>query len=129
MSRGAPSARSANSSATRPSARSTCSPGCGGIGIDEISHRQGQRYLTVVVDHDSGRLVWAAAGRDRKTGERFLDELGEERCKQIELVSCEMASWIAGPIADRLPGAVRCVDPFHIVMLATDALDEVRREV
>jgi transposase len=99
------------------------------IGIDEISHRKGQRYLTVVVDHDSGRLVWAAAGRDRKTVERFLDELGQERCKQIELVSCDMASWIAGPVADRLPGAVRCVDPFHVVMLATDALDEVRREV
>jgi transposase len=62
------------------------------IGIDEISHRTGQRYLTVVVDHDSGRLVWAAAGRDRKTVERFLDELGEERCNQIELVSCDMAS-------------------------------------
>jgi transposase len=99
------------------------------IGIDEISHRKGQRYLTVVVDHDTGRLVWAAAGRDRKTVERFLDELGQERCKQIELVSCDMASWIAGPVADRLPDAVRCVDPFHIVMLATDALDEVRREV
>jgi len=40
-----------------------------------------------------------------------------------------MASWIAGPIAERLPGAVRCVDPFHVVALATDALDEVRREV
>jgi transposase len=99
------------------------------IGIDEISHRKGQRYLTVVVDHDSGRLVWAAAGRDRKTVERFLDELGETRSKQIKLVSCDMASWIAGPVADRLPDAVRCVDPFHVVMLASDALDEVRREV
>ncbi len=99
------------------------------IGIDEISHRKGQRYLTVVVDHDTGRLVWAAAGRDRKTVERFLDELGQERCKQITLVSCDMAGWISGPIADRLPDAVRCVDPFHVVMLATDALDEIRREV
>ncbi len=99
------------------------------IGIDEISHRKGARYLTVVVDHDSGRLVWAAAGRDRKTVERFLDELGKERCKQIELVSCDMASWIAGPVADHLPDAVRCVDPFHVIALATDALDEVRREV
>jgi transposase len=99
------------------------------IGIDEISHRKGQRYLTVVVDHDTGRLVWAAAGRDRKTVERFLDELGETRCKQITLVSCDMASWIAGPVADRLPDAVRCVDPFHVISLATDALDEVRREV
>ena len=99
------------------------------IGIDEISHRKGQRYLTVVVDHDSGRLVWAAAGRDRATVEAFLDQLGEERCKQVELVSCDMASWIAGPIAERCPNAVRCVDPFHVVKLATDALDEVRREV
>ena len=40
-----------------------------------------------------------------------------------------MAGWISGPVADRLPDAVRCVDPFHVVMLATDALDEIRREV
>ena len=99
------------------------------IGIDEISHRKGQRYLTVVVDHDTGRLVWAAAGRDRRTVEAFFDALGQTRCKQIELVSCDMAGWIAGPVADRLPDAVRCVDPFHVVMLATDALDEVRRDV
>jgi transposase len=67
------------------------------IGIDEISHRRGQRYLTVVVCHDSGRLVWAAAGRDRKTVEAFFDQLGEERCKQVELVSCDMAGDLAGP--------------------------------
>jgi transposase len=99
------------------------------IGIDEISHRRGQRYLTVVVCHDTGRLVWAAAGRDRKTVEAFLDQLGQERCKQIELVSADMAAWVAGPIAERCPGAELCLDPFHVVMLATDALDEIRREV
>lgn len=99
------------------------------IGIDEISHRKGQRYLTVVVDHLTGRLVWAAAGRDRKTVLAFFDQLGDERCKQIELVSCDMAAWIAGPVSERCPQAERCVDPFHVVQLATDALDEVRREV
>jgi len=36
---------------------------------------------------------------------------------------------ISGPVAERLPGAVRCVDPFHVVQLATDALDEIRRGV
>ncbi len=99
------------------------------IGIDEISHRRGHRYLTVVVDHDTGRLVWAAPGRDRKTVEAFFDALGEERCKEVELVSCDMASWIAGPVAERCPDAERCVDPFHVIQLATDALDEIRREV
>ncbi len=73
--------------------------------------------------------MWVAAGRDRKTVESFLDALGEERCKQIELVSCDMAGWISGPVAERLPDAVRCVDPFHVIQFATDALDEIRREV
>jgi transposase len=99
------------------------------VGIDEISHRTGQRYLTVVVDHDTGRLVWAAAGRDRKTVEAFLDALGQERCKQLELVSADMAAWVAGPVRKRCPNAELCLDPFHIVALATDALDEIRREV
>ena len=57
------------------------------------------------------------------------DALGEQRCTQIELVSADMASWISGPIAERIPHAVRCVDPFHVVKLATEALDQVRREV
>jgi transposase len=99
------------------------------IGIDEISHRVGQRYLTVVVDHHTGRPVWAAPGRDRQTVEAFLDALGPKRCQQIELVSADMASWISGPIAERCPHALRCVDPFHVVALSTDALDEIRREV
>ena len=73
------------------------------IGIDEISIRKGQRYLTVVVDHDTGRLVWAAAGRDKQTVTRFLDLLGDERCQRLKLVSCDMASWITGPIASAAP--------------------------
>ncbi len=99
------------------------------IGIDDFSHRKGHRYLTVVVDHDTGRLLWAAPGRDRKTVEQFFDLLGKERCEQIELVSCDMAESIAGAVGERCPNAIRCVDPFHVIKLATDALDEIRREV
>lgn len=99
------------------------------IGVDEISIRKGHRYLTVVVDHDTGRLVWAGSGRDRKTVEKFLDLLGAERCKQLRLVSCDMAEWITRPVAERCPNAAVCYDPFHLVKLATDALDDIRREV
>jgi hypothetical protein len=67
------------------------------IGIDEISHRRGQRYITVVIDHDTGRLVWAARAWDRKTVLAFLDQLGQERAQSIRLVSADMAAWIAGP--------------------------------
>ncbi len=49
------------------------------IGIDELAHRKGQRCITVVTDHDAGRLVWAAEGRDEATVEAFFDVLGERR--------------------------------------------------
>jgi transposase len=99
------------------------------IGIDELSYRKGQRYITVVVDHESGRLVWAADGRDRQTVERFFDQLGRERCARLELVSSDLGEWITRVVAERCPSATLCLDPFHVVALATEALDEVRREV
>src|SRR5680860_1582940 len=71
------------------------------IGIDEISHRRGHNYLTVVVDHDSGRLVWAKAGRNKKTMEAFFDDLGDQRCAEIRLVSADAADWIGDVVADR----------------------------
>jgi len=48
------------------------------IGVDEVSYRKGHRYLTVVADHDqSGRVVWAAEGKNAATLETFYDQLGE----------------------------------------------------
>ncbi len=98
------------------------------IGIDEISYKRGHRYLTVVVDHDTGRLVWAAPGRDKATLAAFFDALGEERCAQITHVSADGADWISAVVAEKCVNAVRCAHPFHVVRWATDALDEVRRQ-
>ena len=98
------------------------------IGIDEISYKRGHRYLTVVVDHDTGALVWAAAGRDEATLRGFFDALGPERSAQITHVSADAAEWIARVVAERCPNAIRCADAFHVVAWATDALDEVRRQ-
>jgi transposase len=98
------------------------------IGIDEISHRKGHRYLTVVVDHDTGRLVWAAPGHDEQTLERFFVALGTDRASQLTHVSADAAAWIANTVARRCPQAVLCLDPFHVVRWATDALDQVRRQ-
>ncbi len=101
------------------------------IGIDEISYKRGHKYLTVVVDHDSGRLLWASPGRDRATVRAFFDALeasGEGRCAQITHVSADGAEWIADVVAQRCPDAICCADPFHVVGWATTALDAVRRQ-
>lgn len=97
------------------------------IGVDEIARRRGHRYLTVVVDHDTGRLVWAAPGRDSATLEAFFDALGEERAKLLTDVSADGAEWIHTVVERRAPQARLALDPFHVVAWATEALDEVRR--
>ena len=98
------------------------------IGIDEISYKKGHKYLMVVVDHDTRRLIWAAPGRDSATVREFFDLLGPERCAQITHVSADGADFIDTIVAQKCPGAVRVADPFHVVKWATEALDEVRRE-
>lgn len=98
------------------------------IGIDEISYKRGHKYLTIVVDHDTGNLLWAAVGRDKATLDKFFALLGPQRCALITHTSADAAPWIAKSIAEHCPQAVRCADPFHVVAWATDALDELRRQ-
>src|SRR5512144_298304 len=47
------------------------------IAVDEVAYRKGQRYLTVIVDNDTGRLVWAAKGHGKKVLHAFFDTLGD----------------------------------------------------
>ena len=97
------------------------------IGVDEISYRKGHRYLLCVVDHDTGRLVWAAKGRDSATLRCFFDVLGEERSALLTHISADGAEWIHTVATERAPQAVLCLDAFHVVAWATAALDAVRR--
>jgi transposase len=98
------------------------------LGIDEVSYRRGHRYLTLVLDHDSGRVVWVSEGaRASESLDGFLAALGPERAAQIEAVSVDMAPGYHKALSAGLPQARICVDPFHVVKLANKALERVRR--
>jgi transposase len=99
------------------------------IGIDEISYKRNHKYLTVVIDHDTGRLVWAAKGRDSVTLQAFFELLGEQRCAELTDISADGAPWIAAVVSRYCPTARQCRDPFHVIAWATEALDEVRRKI
>jgi transposase len=98
------------------------------IGVDETSYKKGHKYMTVVVDHDSGRGVWAAKGHGKAQLDAFFDLLDDGQRSSIEVVTADGARWIADVVAARLPGAVLAVDPFHAVSWATAALDDLRRQ-
>jgi transposase len=101
------------------------------IGVDEISWRKHHRYLTLVVDHDRAQVVWGSPGKDSATLDRFFDELGSCRSARIQAVSMDLGpAYLKSVTAPgHAPQAVVCADPFHLVKLVGDALDEVRRDL
>ncbi|MGH2792246.1 MAG: ISL3 family transposase [Actinomycetota bacterium] len=98
------------------------------IGVDEVSYRQGHRYLTVVADHDNGgAAVWAAEGKKSETLKAFYDELGDERKATLQAVSLDMGSAYAKATTEEASHVTQCVDPFHVIQLANTAIDKARR--
>jgi len=97
------------------------------VAIDEVKYKKGQRYLTVVCDHVSGKVVWAAKGRSKDTVRQFFAALGPVRAAALQFVSCDGAEWIRTVVAEQAPDAIVTLDTFHLISWATDAVDEVRR--
>lgn len=97
------------------------------IGIDEVAYRKGHRYLSVVTDHAKGKVVWTGEGRDAATAGAFFDELGAERSAKLAAVSMDMSPAYAKAVREHAGQATIVWDPFHVVALAGNALDAVRR--
>jgi transposase len=97
------------------------------IGVDEISYRRHQRYLTSVVDHRSGAIVWCSPGRNAETLQRFFELLGDRK-GSIRAVSIDMSGGYEKAISEAIPRAEVAFDPFHVVKLAQRAVDQVRRD-
>ncbi|MDJ0764323.1 MAG: ISL3 family transposase [Myxococcota bacterium] len=98
------------------------------IGVDEFSYRKRHRYITTVVDHETCRIVWAKEGKSSETLDAFFDQLGDERAKQIEIVTIDMSAAFIKSIQAKAAGATIVYDLFHVLKLASEAVDEVRRE-
>jgi transposase len=98
------------------------------IGVDEISHGSGHKFLTCVADHATGGVVWAAPGRNAATLQGFFDELTGEQKASITAVSIDMSAGYEKAIRAAVPDAAVAFDPFHVVQLGGKAADQVRRD-
>lgn len=98
------------------------------IGVDELSYRRHHEYITVVVDHKRGHVVWAQPGKNAETLKAFFDELGPERCTKLEAVTIDMAGAYIKAVTECSPQAQLVFDRFHVQRLVQDAVDEVRRD-
>ena len=98
------------------------------IGVDELSYRRHHEYVTVVVDHERHRIVWAARGKSAATLTRFFEDLGPERSAQIEAVTIDLSGAYIKAVTEASPAAKLIFDRFHVQRLAHDALDDTRRD-
>ncbi|MFI5104825.1 MAG: ISL3 family transposase [Terriglobales bacterium] len=100
------------------------------IGIDEVSRRKGQVYLTVVYDLERRVLLWVG---DDRTAEAvrpfFTEELGTRRCRTLQVVCMDMWAAYAKLVREHAPNAQILFDRFHIVKHLNEAVDAVRREL
>jgi transposase len=97
------------------------------LGIDELSYRRHHKYVTIITDHDTGKVVWAREGKNADTLNTFFAELGPERCAKLATVTLDMSQAYIGSVKANAPQAEIVFDRFHVQRLAHDALDQVRR--
>ena len=98
------------------------------IGVDETSHRKGHTYLTVVVDHERHRVIWAHDGVGGDVFDLFFKALTPEQRASIRVVAGDGARWIDSCVHEWCPNAERAPDGFHIVSWTSGAPDNPRKQ-
>ena len=100
------------------------------IGIDEVSRRKGQVYLTVVYDLERRVLLWVGEDRTEEAVKKFFtEEMGRRRCRTLRVVCMDMWAAYANLVRDHAPQAQILFDRFHVVKHLNEAVDAVRREL
>ena len=98
------------------------------IAIDEISAKKGHKYLTLVMDLESGAVVFVGDGKGAKALVPFWRTLHRTRAT-ILAVSTDMSAAYISSVLQNLPGVPLVFDHFHVVKLMNDALTEIRRSL
>ena len=98
------------------------------IGIDEIAVRKGHRYMTVVVDLDTGQVLYTAPGRDHTCLEAFFRGLRKAHAR-LQAIAVDMNGGYLKAISDfGPPGVVVVHDHYHLVSNMNQVVDQVRRD-
>jgi len=107
----------------------TCYEGLQRLAIDEIALKKGQNdYMTVVLDYDTGRVVWMGLGHGAATLDRFFDEMPAEVRAGIQAVAIDMWDPYIKAIHQWCPRADIVFDLFHVVRAFNRIIDDIRNE-
>ena len=98
------------------------------IGIDEFAVKKGHVYKTIVVDLDSGRVIYVGEGKGTKALKKFWRKVKRKNIK-IKHVATDLSAAFIASVMENCPDAVHLFDHFHVVKLMNEKLDDIRRKV
>jgi transposase len=98
------------------------------IAIDEIAVAKGHRYMTIVLDLESGTVVFVGDGKGADALKPFWKRLKPSGAK-IEAVAMDMSAAYRSAVSAHLKKAVIVFDHFHIIKLFNDKLSDLRRSL
>ena len=100
------------------------------VGVDETSSKRGHNYVSLFVDLEKQKTIFATEGKDSATVELFKDDLSKHHGdpEAIVDVSCDMSPAFIKGVEENLPNASITFDKFHVLKGLNEAVDEVRRQ-
>jgi len=98
------------------------------LAIDEIAIRKGHSYLTVVIDWETGRIVWMGEGRSKATIDKFFPQMPENVRCAIAAAAMDMWQPYIKAVSQWCPNAVIIFEGFHVISAFNRVIDQVRNE-
>jgi transposase len=99
------------------------------IAVDEFATHKGHKYMTVVLDLETGEILHAQEGKDAAALLAFLETL-KQRKAPLEAIAMDMSEAYASAVRKVFGDKLDIVhDPFHVTALASKAIDETRRDL
>jgi transposase len=100
------------------------------VGVDETSSKRGHNYVSLFVDLESSRVLFATEGKDASTLGRFKTDLAAHHGdpSHIQEICCDMSPAFIKGVENHFPEAHLTFDKFHVLKILNEAVDEVRRQ-
>jgi transposase len=99
------------------------------IGIDEKAFAKGRKYVSILYNLDNSTVEAIEEGHDTEAAKSCFSQLSQEQLQSVEAIAMDMSPAFVRAAAEMIPFAESKIvhDKFHIMKMANDAVDKVRR--
>ncbi len=101
---------------------------CRYLSIDEFLLHRGHQYATHIINLETGKILYVARGKKKEVVYDFIDLVGQEWMKNIEVVACDMNSDFQEAFQEKCPHIKIVFDHFHIVQNLNKRINDIRKD-